>query len=155
MRNMKQNLADLADSLERDEQHNESIKRAQQELKTHLKRKFECIFEGLSKQDHSTLLNEIYTELYITEGGSGGSIMNTRSDRLRQHPRDKPHRRLQSSAMTSLSLYLDKRHPSELCLQRASLVLGKPSLCRSSFWTGQKEKPIRMLISSSPFLSEI
>ncbi|XP_064176612.1 NLR family CARD domain-containing protein 3-like [Anguilla rostrata] len=44
----------------------ESIKR---NLKTHLKRKFECIFEGLAKQ--TTLLNEIYTELYITEGGSG------------------------------------------------------------------------------------
>ncbi|KAG5840053.1 hypothetical protein ANANG_G00212610, partial [Anguilla anguilla] len=70
LRNMKQK--DLADSLERDEQHNESIKRAQQELKTHLKKKFECIFEGLAKQDHPTLLNEIYTELYITEGGSGG-----------------------------------------------------------------------------------
>ncbi|KAG5840114.1 hypothetical protein ANANG_G00214030, partial [Anguilla anguilla] len=50
-------------------EHNESIKRAQQALKTHLKRKFECIFEGLAKQ--TTLLNEIYTELYITEGGSG------------------------------------------------------------------------------------
>ncbi|KAG5836411.1 hypothetical protein ANANG_G00254390, partial [Anguilla anguilla] len=61
LRNMKQK--DLADSLERDE-HNESIKRAQQALKTHLKRKFECIFEGLAKQ--TTLLNEIYTELYIT-----------------------------------------------------------------------------------------
>ncbi|XP_064176181.1 NACHT, LRR and PYD domains-containing protein 12-like [Anguilla rostrata] len=69
LRNMKQK--DLADSLERDEQHNESIKRAQQELKTHLKKKFECIFEGLANQGHPTLLNEIYTELYITEGGSG------------------------------------------------------------------------------------
>ncbi|KAJ8250130.1 hypothetical protein COCON_G00233460, partial [Conger conger] len=57
---------DLADSLERDEQHNESIKRAQQELKTHLKKKFEYIFEGLAVQGHTTLLNEIYTELYIT-----------------------------------------------------------------------------------------
>ncbi|KAG5840060.1 hypothetical protein ANANG_G00212770, partial [Anguilla anguilla] len=70
LRNMKQK--DLVDSLERDEQLNESIKRAQQALKTHLKRKFECIFEGLAKQDHPTLLKEIYTELYITEGGSGG-----------------------------------------------------------------------------------
>ncbi|KAJ8250073.1 hypothetical protein COCON_G00232890 [Conger conger] len=70
LRNMKQK--DLADSLERDEQHNESIKRAQQELKTHLKKKFEYIFEGLAVQGHTTLLNEIYTELYITEGGSGG-----------------------------------------------------------------------------------
>ncbi|XP_061085779.1 NACHT, LRR and PYD domains-containing protein 12-like [Conger conger] len=65
-------IQDLADSQERDEQHNESIKRAQQELKTHLKKKFECIFEGLAVQGHTTLLNEIYTELYITEGGSGG-----------------------------------------------------------------------------------
>ncbi|KAJ8259288.1 hypothetical protein COCON_G00183000 [Conger conger] len=69
LRNMKQE--DLADSLEI-EQHTESIKRAQQALKTHLKKKFEYIFEGLATQGHSTLLNEIYTELYITEGGSGG-----------------------------------------------------------------------------------
>ncbi|XP_064169514.1 protein NLRC3-like isoform X2 [Anguilla rostrata] len=69
LRNMNQK--DLADSLERDE-HNESIKRAQQELKTHLKKQFECIFEGLAKQGNQTLLNDIYTELYITEGGNGG-----------------------------------------------------------------------------------
>ncbi|XP_036386213.1 NLR family CARD domain-containing protein 3-like isoform X2 [Megalops cyprinoides] len=35
-----------------------------------MKKKSECIFEGLAKQGHPTLLNEIYTELYITEGGS-------------------------------------------------------------------------------------
>ncbi|XP_064155931.1 NACHT, LRR and PYD domains-containing protein 3-like isoform X2 [Anguilla rostrata] len=70
LRNMKQN--DLTHSLERDEQHNGSIKRAQQALKTDLKKTFECMFEGLAKQGHPTLLNEIYTELYVTEGGSGG-----------------------------------------------------------------------------------
>ncbi|XP_064176166.1 NACHT, LRR and PYD domains-containing protein 3-like isoform X3 [Anguilla rostrata] len=70
LRNMKQK--DLSDSLERDEQRNESIKRAQQELKTHLKNQFECILEGLAKQGNQTLLNDIYTELYITEGGRGG-----------------------------------------------------------------------------------
>ncbi|XP_064157028.1 uncharacterized protein LOC135235493 isoform X9 [Anguilla rostrata] len=70
LRNMKQK--DLTDSLERDEQRNGSIKIAQKALKAHLKRKFECIFEGLAKQSNPTLLNEIYTELYITEGGSGG-----------------------------------------------------------------------------------
>ncbi|XP_035258076.1 NLR family CARD domain-containing protein 3-like [Anguilla anguilla] len=63
---------DLTDSLERDEQHNKSIERAQQALKTALKKKFEHTFEGLAKQANPTLLNEIYTELYITEGGSGG-----------------------------------------------------------------------------------
>ncbi|KAJ8262704.1 hypothetical protein COCON_G00151610 [Conger conger] len=69
LRNMKQKH--LADKLKRDEQHNQSIKRVQQELKTHLKKKFEYIFEGSAMQGHSTLFNEIYTELYITEGGSG------------------------------------------------------------------------------------
>ncbi|XP_064176501.1 NACHT, LRR and PYD domains-containing protein 12-like isoform X2 [Anguilla rostrata] len=66
LRNMKKK--DVTDPLERDEQH----KRAQQALKTHLKKRFECIFEVLAKQGHQTLLNEIYTELYITEGGSRG-----------------------------------------------------------------------------------
>ncbi|KAJ8245718.1 hypothetical protein GJAV_G00273750 [Gymnothorax javanicus] len=56
--------------LERDDERHESIERAQQTLKTHLKEKFECVFEA--KQGHRTLLNEIYTELYITEGGSVG-----------------------------------------------------------------------------------
>ncbi|KAJ8273860.1 hypothetical protein GJAV_G00106310 [Gymnothorax javanicus] len=70
LRNMEQK--DLADSLERDEQHNKSLRRAQQTVKSHLKQRFECIFEGSAQQGPPTLLNEIYTELYITEGGSGG-----------------------------------------------------------------------------------
>ncbi|KAJ8267232.1 hypothetical protein GJAV_G00140100 [Gymnothorax javanicus] len=70
LRNMEQK--DLAESLKRDEQHIKSLRRAQQALKSHLKQRFECIFEGSAKQGPPTLLNEIYTELYITEGGSGG-----------------------------------------------------------------------------------
>ncbi|KAI1897022.1 hypothetical protein AGOR_G00100920 [Albula goreensis] len=69
LRTMEQR--DLADSLERDEQK-KKLTRAQQTLKSDLKKKFECIFEGLVQQGHPTLLNEIYTELYITEGGGGG-----------------------------------------------------------------------------------
>uniref|UniRef100_A0A8C7R3E6 NACHT domain-containing protein n=1 Tax=Oncorhynchus mykiss TaxID=8022 RepID=A0A8C7R3E6_ONCMY len=33
--------------------------------------KFQCVFEGIAKQGNPTLLNKIYTELYITEGGTG------------------------------------------------------------------------------------
>ncbi|XP_040909634.1 protein NLRC3-like, partial [Toxotes jaculatrix] len=36
-----------------------------------LKKKFQCVFEGISKAGNPTLLNQIYTELYITEGGTG------------------------------------------------------------------------------------
>ncbi|KAL6471845.1 hypothetical protein MHYP_G00204950 [Metynnis hypsauchen] len=42
-----------------------------QKLKSTVKEKFQKINEGISNSGTSTLLNEIYTELYITEGGSG------------------------------------------------------------------------------------
>ncbi|XP_039907632.1 NLR family CARD domain-containing protein 3-like isoform X2 [Simochromis diagramma] len=40
------------------------------ELKAQLKKKFQCVFEGIAKAGNPTLLNQIYTELYITEGGT-------------------------------------------------------------------------------------
>ncbi|XP_035983995.1 protein NLRC3-like [Fundulus heteroclitus] len=40
-------------------------------LKHNLKKKFQCVFEGVTKAGSPTLLNQIYTELYITEGGTG------------------------------------------------------------------------------------
>uniref|UniRef100_A0A3P8NZQ3 B30.2/SPRY domain-containing protein n=1 Tax=Astatotilapia calliptera TaxID=8154 RepID=A0A3P8NZQ3_ASTCA len=42
----------------------------QGELKYALKKKFQCVFEGIAKAGNPTLLNQIYTELYITEGGT-------------------------------------------------------------------------------------
>ncbi|XDV28534.1 hypothetical protein PO909_031816 [Leuciscus waleckii] len=42
----------------------------QRQLKLDLKKKYQCVFEGIAKQGDSTLLNDIYTDLYITQGGS-------------------------------------------------------------------------------------
>ncbi|XP_068996951.1 NLR family CARD domain-containing protein 3-like isoform X2 [Embiotoca jacksoni] len=63
MRSMKHEK--LADSLQ-----NRTIgAMCQRKLKSSLKNRFQCMFEGISKAGHPTLLNQIYTELYITEGG--------------------------------------------------------------------------------------
>uniref|UniRef100_A0A3B3YG61 B30.2/SPRY domain-containing protein n=1 Tax=Poecilia mexicana TaxID=48701 RepID=A0A3B3YG61_9TELE len=43
---------------------------SQRQLKSSLKQKFQCVFEGIPKAGNPTFLNQIYTELYITEGGS-------------------------------------------------------------------------------------
>ncbi|KAM9336176.1 NLR family CARD domain-containing protein 3-like [Symphorus nematophorus] len=43
----------------------------QYKLKSNLKKRFQPLFEGIAKTGNPTLLNQIYTELYITEGGSG------------------------------------------------------------------------------------
>uniref|UniRef100_A0A672HJL2 NACHT domain-containing protein n=1 Tax=Salarias fasciatus TaxID=181472 RepID=A0A672HJL2_SALFA len=40
------------------------------DLKRGLKKRFQCVFEGVSKAGESTFLNQIYTELHITEGGA-------------------------------------------------------------------------------------
>ncbi|XP_064870953.1 NLR family CARD domain-containing protein 3-like [Oncorhynchus nerka] len=63
----KMNQKELADKLEK----YELAVICQRELKSNLKKKFQCVFEGIAKQGNPTLLNKIYTELYITEGGTG------------------------------------------------------------------------------------
>uniref|UniRef100_A0A674ANQ9 B30.2/SPRY domain-containing protein n=3 Tax=Salmo trutta TaxID=8032 RepID=A0A674ANQ9_SALTR len=65
----KMNQKDLADTLEKNSDEFAVI--CQRELKSNLKKKFQCVFEGIAKQGNPTLLNKIYTELYITEGGTG------------------------------------------------------------------------------------
>ncbi len=40
------------------------------ELKCNLKKKYQCVFEGIAKHGDSTVLNNIYTDLYITQGCS-------------------------------------------------------------------------------------
>ncbi|KAM9339292.1 protein NLRC3-like [Symphorus nematophorus] len=44
--------------------------RCQRKLKYTLKKKFQCVFEGIPKAGHRTSLNQIYTKLHITEGGT-------------------------------------------------------------------------------------
>uniref|UniRef100_A0A8C7TJ23 B30.2/SPRY domain-containing protein n=1 Tax=Oncorhynchus mykiss TaxID=8022 RepID=A0A8C7TJ23_ONCMY len=63
----KMNQKELADTLEK----NELAGIYQRELKSNLKKKFQCVFEGIAEQGNPTLLNKFYTELYITEGGTG------------------------------------------------------------------------------------
>uniref|UniRef100_A0A3Q1J7C7 B30.2/SPRY domain-containing protein n=1 Tax=Anabas testudineus TaxID=64144 RepID=A0A3Q1J7C7_ANATE len=63
----------------------------QRELKSNLKKKFQCVFEGIAKAGNPTLLNQIYTELYITEGGTG-EVNDEHEVRQIETASRKPHR---------------------------------------------------------------
>ncbi|XP_065817500.1 NLR family CARD domain-containing protein 3-like [Labrus bergylta] len=63
----------------------------QQKLKSNLKEKFQCVFEGIAKAGNPTLLNQIYTELYITEGGTG-EVNDEHEVRQIETASRKPHR---------------------------------------------------------------
>ncbi|KAF1380134.1 hypothetical protein PFLUV_G00183350 [Perca fluviatilis] len=65
LRRMKQE--ELADSL----QSRTLAAVSQNKIKSNLKGKFQCFFEGIAKAGNPTLLNDMYTELFIAEGGSG------------------------------------------------------------------------------------
>ncbi|XP_068458492.1 NACHT, LRR and PYD domains-containing protein 12-like isoform X2 [Clinocottus analis] len=44
----------------------EILNECQRKLKSNLKKKFQCVFEGIPKKKNKALLNQIYTEIYIT-----------------------------------------------------------------------------------------
>ncbi|XP_037320994.2 NLR family CARD domain-containing protein 3-like isoform X2 [Pungitius pungitius] len=85
LRRMKQE--ELADCLER----RLLAAVCQRELKSNLKKKFQCVFEGIAKAGNPNLLNEIYTELYITEGGTA-EVNEEHEIRQIETPSRKPHR---------------------------------------------------------------
>ncbi|KAL1246955.1 hypothetical protein QQF64_034329, partial [Cirrhinus molitorella] len=55
----------------RENTKNHHSNKALSTFRSNLLKKFKCLCEGIAKQGNSTLLNEIYTELYITESESG------------------------------------------------------------------------------------
>ncbi|KPP58142.1 hypothetical protein Z043_124054, partial [Scleropages formosus] len=62
------NQKDLAEKLE----NNVLPKACQRKFKFSLKQKFQFLYEGMARQGSPALLNDIFTDLYITEGGTGG-----------------------------------------------------------------------------------
>ncbi|XP_047242903.1 protein NLRC3-like isoform X4 [Girardinichthys multiradiatus] len=62
----RMNQEELADRLQ-----SKSFITCQQTLKSNLKKKYQNVFEGIAKAGKPAFLNQIYTELFITEGGTG------------------------------------------------------------------------------------
>ncbi len=50
----------------------DDLERVKDQHKTSMKKKYESLFEGVKLQENQTLLNQIYTQLYIIEGESEG-----------------------------------------------------------------------------------
>ncbi|XP_056448678.1 NLR family CARD domain-containing protein 3-like isoform X2 [Gadus chalcogrammus] len=64
---MEMNQEELADTLGK----RSAAVECQHKIKSLLKKKFKCVYEGIAKAGQPTGLNDFYTELFITERGSG------------------------------------------------------------------------------------
>ncbi|XP_038842663.1 uncharacterized protein LOC120041868 [Salvelinus namaycush] len=54
------------------DRRSQTLLTVQQDIKAKLKHKYQHISEGIGHHGNQSLFKDIYTELYITEGGSGG-----------------------------------------------------------------------------------
>ncbi|XP_043092091.1 uncharacterized protein LOC122342385 [Puntigrus tetrazona] len=123
-------------------------------LRSNLLKKFECLCEGAATQRNPTLLNEIYTELYITES-ERGEINNEHE--VRQIETQSRREATEDTAIKCSDIFRPlpgQDKDIRTVLTKESLALEKQSLCRSSSWTGPKGKRIRTPSSYFHFLSE-
>ncbi|KAM9313569.1 protein NLRC3-like isoform 3-T3 [Pholidichthys leucotaenia] len=85
LRRMKQEkLADLLKS-------KTNARKCRQKLKSNLQERFQRVFEGIAKAGKPSLLKQIYTELYITEGGTA-EVNDEHEVRQIETASRKPHR---------------------------------------------------------------
>ncbi|KAM9306098.1 protein NLRC3-like [Pholidichthys leucotaenia] len=85
LRRMKQEkLADLLKS-------KTNAGKCRQKLKSNLQKRFHYVFEGIPKAGNPSLLNQIYTQLYITEGGTA-EVNDKHEVRQIETASRKPHR---------------------------------------------------------------
>ncbi|XP_051733845.1 NACHT, LRR and PYD domains-containing protein 12-like isoform X7 [Ctenopharyngodon idella] len=73
----------------------EDLQRVKYQHKTRMKKKYERLFEGTKLQENETLLNRIYTQLYIIEGEREGvneehEVLQMEKTARTQHSQDTP-----------------------------------------------------------------
>ncbi|XP_073687206.1 protein NLRC3-like [Garra rufa] len=83
-----------------DETEDDILKNVKDQHKSSMKNKYEILFEGIKLQENQTLLNRIYTQLYIIEGESGG--VNEEHEVLQM---EKNYRTLQDTSINCSDIF--------------------------------------------------
>ncbi|XP_052421282.1 NACHT, LRR and PYD domains-containing protein 12-like isoform X5 [Carassius gibelio] len=89
------NTSDTASLNKHDQAVNDELQRVKEQHKTSMKNKYERLCEGLKLQENESLLNSIYTQLYIIEGEREGvneehEVLQIEKTARTQHSQDAP-----------------------------------------------------------------
>ncbi|XP_037638409.1 NACHT, LRR and PYD domains-containing protein 3-like [Sebastes umbrosus] len=123
----------------------------QRELKSNLKKKFQCVFEGIAKAGNPTLLNQIYTELYITEGGTA-EVNDEHEVRQIETASRKPHRQettIRQEDIFKASLGRDK--PIRTVMTKGVAGIGKTVLTQKFTLDWAEDKANQDIEFTFPF----
>uniref|UniRef100_A0A8C1XP15 NACHT domain-containing protein n=1 Tax=Cyprinus carpio TaxID=7962 RepID=A0A8C1XP15_CYPCA len=122
------------------------------QLKCSLKKKYQCVFEGIAKQGDSILLNNIYTDLYITQGCS--EQVNTEHE-VRQIESFSRHNESQEIPVECKNLFKATEQDKEIrtVMTKGVAGIGK-TICVQKFvldWAEGKENQNISFIFPLPF----
>ncbi|XP_034020246.1 NACHT, LRR and PYD domains-containing protein 4E-like isoform X2 [Thalassophryne amazonica] len=125
----RMNYNELADCLQRRTRAEACLLK----FKSNMKHKFEHVFEGISKAGKTTLLKEIYTELYITEGGASevNQEHEVRQIEAASRKTDTPQRTITCEDIFKVSA--DTQPPIRTVLTKGVAGIGKTVLTQK--WT--------------------
>ncbi|XP_037399558.1 uncharacterized protein LOC108411889 isoform X3 [Pygocentrus nattereri] len=84
----------------------DALQRIIERHKSSMKKKYECLFEGIKTQENETLLNRIYTQLYIVEGKS--ERVNEEHEVLQI---EKTFRKIQDTTISYLDIFKPVEDP--------------------------------------------
>uniref|UniRef100_A0A669BLF4 B30.2/SPRY domain-containing protein n=1 Tax=Oreochromis niloticus TaxID=8128 RepID=A0A669BLF4_ORENI len=142
MRRMK--LDELADRLQ-------STAICPHKLKSTLKKKFQCVFEGIAKAGNPTLLNQIYTELYITEGRTAevNEEHEVRQIETLFRKRDKPERSIREEDIFKASP--GRLEPIRTVLTKGVTGIGKTVLTQKYILDWAEDKANQDIQFMFPF----
>ncbi|XP_032366053.1 uncharacterized protein LOC116684684 [Etheostoma spectabile] len=111
MRRMKQE--ELADRLHSSCSET-CVEGCRPKLKSNLEKKFQCVFEGIAKAGNPTVLYQMFTEIFIMEGGAAGvnEEHEVRQIETASRKPDRPETIIRCE--TSLKPHLEEMNQSEL-----------------------------------------
>ncbi len=132
-----------------DQPVNDELQRVKDQLKTSMKNKYERLFEGLNLQENESLLNRIYTQLYIIEGESEGvneehEVLQMEKTARTQHSQDTPIY-CNDIFKASAEPACEEKDQIKTVLTKGIAGIGKNRLCAEVHsGLGRGKKPIRM-----------
>uniref|UniRef100_A0A674BGH2 NACHT domain-containing protein n=1 Tax=Salmo trutta TaxID=8032 RepID=A0A674BGH2_SALTR len=141
------------------DRRSQTLLTVQQDIKAKLKHKYQHISEGIGHHGNQSLLKDIYTELYITEGGSGG--LNNEHE-VRQIEMASKKQTTQETPIKCNDIFKPKEQHCHMWDLKPGILLGKsmsePLGQEISSWgdsecevgesdTNGQEKPIRTVLT--------
>ncbi|XP_053193394.1 NLR family CARD domain-containing protein 3-like [Scomber japonicus] len=120
-------------------------------LKSNLQKKFQCVFEGIAKAGNPTLLNQIYTPLYITEGGTaeGNDEHEVRQIETASRKPDRPETTIRQEDIFKASPGRDK--PIRTVMTKGVAGIGKTVLTQKFTLDWAEDKANQDIHFTFPF----